>query len=90
MSEALDRLNFDRFRHRSPCVEKDSPEWRDIQAEVLIHDRVPLDFVEQIVVDQRLPFPDVKAVFGERFPIMKVDFKRCNGTLPRSRHLRRW
>ena len=82
LSEALDRLNFDRFRHRSPCVEKDSPEWRDIQAEVLIHDRVPLDFVEQIVVDSRIPLA-VERVFGARFPIAVVNFTQWwHGTLP--------
>ncbi len=81
--EALDRLDLDLFTQRRHMPAQDSREWRGIQAEVLIDDRVPLDFVERIVVDRRIPLPDVERVFGERFPIAVVNFKQWRyGDLP--------
>lgn len=82
--EVLDRLDFDLFTQRRHMPAQNSQEWRDIQAEVLIRDRVPLCFVERIVVDWRIPRSDVERVFGDRFPIASVDFKQWRyGDLPR-------
>lgn len=81
--EALDRLNLDLFTQRRHAPAQDSQEWREIQAEALIHDRVPLGFVERIVADWRIPRADVERVFGARFPIAMVNFRKWwHGTLP--------
>lgn len=82
-AEALSSLAFGSFRQRPRHLPKHSPAWRNIQAEVLILDRVPLCFVERIVVDWRIPRAAVEAVFGDRFPSAVVNFKQWwHGTLP--------
>ena len=75
LSEALDYMNFERFKRRFPKPVKDSKEWHDIQAEVLIAERVPLDFVERIVVPPQAK-GRVAALFGDRFPIAVVNFRQ--------------
>ena len=84
LSDALPHLNFQLFAQPCSVPPADgSPEKRDLQAEVLIPDRVPLGFVERIVVDRRLRRADVERVFGDRFPITAVDFKQWQyGDLP--------
>jgi hypothetical protein len=84
LSDALPHLNFQLFARPSPGPPAaDSSEKHDLQAEVLIPDRVPLEFVERIVVDQRLRHADVERVFGDRIPIAVVNFKEWqHGDLP--------